>query len=500
MSIRTNSELLTPGLRDAPLKLKRLLVPELQGFQAPFSERKTLLMLMDALLIFGATWGAIYLLGQTNSNAVNPAIMATYWYWFPLTIGTWWGVAWFNDLYHIPLAHHVSLSVRRVLAAGALGLLISYPAWRVFEVHMSHLVAIYFFALAVPTLMLWRYTYTWLSNIFLPFSHRVLILGDGRRGQAIAQLLQRERHLNYRVLGYLAESDSDEAGGGDAAVRLGSLPVLGKAVDLLRLVQEQRVHQVVVAIERNLEADLFYLLVECQANGVAVVWMPDLFEKVCRKIPIEHIDPAWGLHAMQEKPIFSRLQQGAKRFCDLLLCLLALPAFLVVLPVLAFLIRLDSPGPVFYRQVRCGRGGKTFAIFKFRTMVTNAEQDGKARWASKGDTRITRIGRFLRKTRLDELPQVFNILRGEMSFVGPRPERPEFVANLEREIPFYRTRLTVKPGLTGWAQVNYEYGNSVEDARTKLEYDFYYVRYWSLWLDLYILFRTLNTVLQFKGT
>ncbi|RIK42592.1 MAG: sugar transferase [Chloroflexi bacterium] len=500
MSIRANSEVLNAGFKDAPLKLKRLLVPDLQGFQAPFSERKTLLMVMDALLIFGATWGAIRLLGQTSDDVVNTAIVATYWYWFPLLISAWWGVAWFNDLYHIPSAHDANLSAKRVLTAGVLGLLMSYLAWWVFQVQVSQLISIYFFALAVPAIALWRYAYTLLSNIYRPFSHRILILGQGKRGQAIAQVLQQERHLNYTVLGYLADCDGGEASESDAGRHLGGLPVLGKAADLLRLVREQRVHQVVVAIERSLETDLFHLLVECQANGVAVVWMPDLFEKVCRKIPIEHIDPAWGLHAMQEKPIFSRLQQSAKRLCDLLLCVLAFPAFLLILPLLALAIRLDSPGSIFYRQIRCGRGGKPFAIFKFRTMVVNAEQNGEARWASKDDARITRVGRFLRKTRLDELPQVLNILSGEMSFVGPRPERPEFVAKLEQEIPFYRTRLTVKPGLTGWAQINYEYGNSVEDARTKLEYDFYYVRYWSLWLDLYILFRTVSTVIQFKGT
>jgi lipopolysaccharide/colanic/teichoic acid biosynthesis glycosyltransferase len=138
-------------------------------------------------------------------------------------------------------------------------------------------------------------------------------------------------------------------------------------------------------------------------------------------------------------------------------------------------------------------------IYKFRTMVAHAENDGKARWASKGDPRITRVGQFLRKARLDELPQLFNVFRGEMSIIGPRPERPEFVEQLEEVIPFYRMRHLVKPGLTGWAQINYDYGNTVDDALVKLQYDFYYVRYWSIWLDLYILFRTVGVVLLLKG-
>ena len=236
-----------------------------------------------------------------------------------------------------------------------------------------------------------------------------------------------------------------------------------------------------VAIEHNLDRELFQLLVECQANGIRVLWMPDLYEKVCRKIPIQHIDPAWALQAMQDQPLFSRLQLGIKRLFDLVLVVSVMPTVLFITPLIALAIKLDSSGPVFYRQKRCGRAGEPFYIYKFRTMTADAEKDGKPRWASANDMRITKVGRIRRKMRLDELPQIFNILRGEMSIVGPRPERPEFVEELQKEIPYYRTRLMVKPGLTGWAQVHYDYGNSVEDAAIKLQYDFYYVRYWSIW-------------------
>jgi lipopolysaccharide/colanic/teichoic acid biosynthesis glycosyltransferase len=178
----------------------------------------------------------------------------------------------------------------------------------------------------------------------------------------------------------------------------------------------------------------------------------------------------------------------------------ALPVLLLIFTPIALAIKLESPGPVFYRQIRCGRAGKPFMIFKFRTMVQDAEQDGKARWAFDGDPRITRVGNFLRKSRLDELPQVLNVLLGDMSMVGPRPERPEFVEELETEVKYYRMRMLVKPGITGWAQVNYDYGNTIDHARMKLQYDLYYVRYWSIWQDLYILFRTIGVALQLKGT
>ncbi len=202
---------------------------------------------------------------------------------------------------------------------------------------------------------------------------------------------------------------------------------------------------------------------------------------------------------MQNRPVFNRLQLGIKRLLDLTLLLLALPFLILILVPVALAIKLESRGPAFYRQVRSGRAGEKFMIYKFRTMVADAEKDGKARWASKGDPRITRVGQFLRKSRLDELPQLLNVLRGEMSIIGPRPERPEFVEQLEQEIPFYSMRLLVKPGLTGWAQINYDYGNTVEQALIKLQYDFYYVRYWSLWLDAFILFRTIGVVLSLKG-
>jgi lipopolysaccharide/colanic/teichoic acid biosynthesis glycosyltransferase len=172
----------------------------------------------------------------------------------------------------------------------------------------------------------------------------------------------------------------------------------------------------------------------------------------------------------------------------------------VLLPFIAAAIKLESPGPVFYRQMRAGQGGRPFQLLKFRTMIAGAEADGQARWARAIDARVTRVGRLLRRTRLDELPQLFNVLRGDMSLIGPRPERPELIAVLEQEIPFYRARLLVKPGLTGWAQVNYGYGRSVEDARVKLEYDLYYIKQQSIWLDLVILFRTVEVVLGMKGS
>ena len=220
----------------------------------------------------------------------------------------------------------------------------------------------------------------------------------------------------------------------------------------------------------------------CYEQGVSIVAMPVLYEQITGRVPIEHVGShLWTLVLPLEKRTFGfGLYLLVRRLLDMVFALVGLLLFAPCLPVLAIAIKLTSRGPVFYRQVRLGRGGRPFVLVKLRTMKRNAESENGAQWAQKIDKRVTLVGGFLRKTRLDEAPQLLNVLRGEMSLVGPRPERPEFVERLEREIPFYRTRLAVDPGLTGWAQVRYRYGATTADALRKLQYDLYYIRHQSL--------------------
>ena len=405
----------------------------------------------------------------------------------------WQGLAWLNDLYDLRTANRKGLSAVRVTIVSLMAIFIYLFIYFFNPYSLPRLFVIYFLLLVTPAVILWRGTYVAVFSA-LPFQHRVLIIGGNERGKTIAKTLKQEPPTNYHVLGFVDNNYPSFEG------EIEGLPILGSEKDLLRLVKHLRIHEIVVAIERNLEKTLFLSLVECQANGVRVSWMPDLFEKLCRKVPIQHIDPAWALHAMQGQSISNRLQTVIKRLLDLALFLLGIPIILLLMPFIALAIRIDSPGPIFYRQIRCGRAGKPFYIYKFRTMMNNAEKNGKAQWARKNDPRITRVGNLLRKSRLDELPQLLNVLLGEMSIVGPRPERPEFIEKLEREIPLYRTRLLVKPGITGWAQIHYDYGNSVEDALIKLQYDFYYIRYQSLALDIYTMFRTVSVLLRLRGT
>lgn len=460
------------------------------AYHTPFSERRLLLVSVDLLCLLIAVWGALFLWSLISIEQVIS--FHEYWHWFAGLLVGWMILAALNDLYDVPSSYDRSTSVLRIVAVFGCGAVIYLAVLYLFPTALPYGIFPLFLTIALTLILLWRLAFTFWAAL-ISRTHTVLVMGLGARGHSIAEMLQQAPLLNYRVLGYINDGTALPQ-----PVET-TLPVLGQMADLLTLVQQHQVHEIVVATEQELTKDTFDLLIACQAQGVQISWLPDLYEKFYRSIPIQYIDPAWALYAMQGQRIFSRLQLAGKRLLDLAIILLSLPTLLLLLPVIALTIRLDSAGPIFYRQQRCGRGGKLFNILKFRTMVQDAEKDGKPQWATKRDPRITRVGRILRKTRLDELPQVFNILVGDMSLVGPRPERPEFVAQLQQEIPFYQVRLMVKPGLTGWAQVHYDYGNSVEDALRKLQYDFYYIRYWSLWLDLYIIFRTIGVVLRFKG-
>ncbi len=238
----------------------------------------------------------------------------------------------------------------------------------------------------------------------------------------------------------------------------------------------------------------------CREQGFHVTTMQAVYERMLGRVPVEHIGR--NISAVlpeDDRGPGERLYVLGKRAADLLIAGLTMIPLGLIIPLVALLNLPWNRGPLFYRQVRVGKAGRPFSVIKFRTMVTNAEEETGAVWARAGDPRVTPVGRLLRKARIDELPQVINVLRGEMSIIGPRPERPEFVEMLAREIPFYRARHAVRPGLTGWAQVKYGYGNTVEDARIKLEYDLYYVRQAGFYLDALILLKTLAVVLRLQG-
>ncbi len=320
-----------------------------------------------------------------------------------------------------------------------------------------------------------------------PFMRRMLVVGDGTEASAVLALA---REPGLRDVQVLSPGQSAEGEALNTAAATGSESIAEMALRL-------NATEVVLAVRGAVSDQTLDQLLMCQEAGIEVVTFNRVYEQTLQRVPVRHLGHRW---------LFTQLFSGggpepspvAKRVLDIVVAVaLGVPGAVLGL-LAAVAILLESGRPVFYSQVRQGRAGRLFRLTKFRTMTHDAEADGP-RWSPKDDPRITRVGRVLRQTHVDELPNLWAVLRGDMSMVGPRPERPEFIAALERDVPFYRTRLTVAPGLTGWAQVNTEYGDSVEDAITKLEYDLYYVRHRSLWFDIAILARTVGRMLGWKG-
>ena len=328
----------------------------------------------------------------------------------------------------------------------------------------------------------WRTTYGWLVK--LPFfRERVYVVGTGDRAQRLLGGLRRQA-LGIEVVGSTGDVE-------------GELTREAVASHLVGLVHEKRVNRVIVAMADRRGTLPVEELLALRLEGVKVEEATDWLEKISGRIEVEQLYPSWLIYS--EGFRFSRFHRLIRRVLNFLVALVGVIATLPLLPLIALAVRLDSPGPVLYRQKRVGRGGRTFYCYKFRTMRPDAEADSGATWATDDDPRITRVGRFLRASRLDEIPQLWCVLKGDMHFVGPRPERPEFVEWLSKEIPYYGVRHVARPGITGWAQVQYKYGNTLEDAREKLQYDLYYIKNASIGLDMLIMFQTIKIVLLGRG-
>jgi exopolysaccharide biosynthesis polyprenyl glycosylphosphotransferase len=297
--------------------------------------------------------------------------------------------------------------------------------------------------------------------------------------------------LGYRIRAVV------DSGKSRRSLELAGISVYDDSVDLKRVLREEGISVVVTAFDPRTNERLMQHLFESLALKLRFYELPTFYENVTGKIPVNSIGHIWFLENLAQAD--KGMYEHCKRIFDVAFSFMLSLAALPFLPFIAIAIKLESKGPVFFWQTRTGLLGRPFRAVKFRTMSIEAERDGVARWAQKNDPRITRVGRFLRKSRIDELPQLWNVFRGEMSVIGPRPERPEFVVELERHIPFYNERHLVKPGLTGWAQVKFHYGASISDSFRKLQYDFFYIKNRSLILDVAILLKTVNIVMTAKG-
>jgi exopolysaccharide biosynthesis polyprenyl glycosylphosphotransferase len=303
----------------------------------------------------------------------------------------------------------------------------------------------------------------------------------------VARLIHERKYLHSHILGYLSDEKD--------VLRYDDIPHLGTVDQLLSVVEREAIDHVIVA-ETNVDAKLTDLLLKCMKRKIRITDFNRFVESVAGKIPIESINAGWFFEELSS--IDKRYYWYVKRSLDIFYSLIGICLTLPFLPLIALLIKIDSRGPVFYSQTRVGRDNRLFRVWKLRTMVQNADE-GNIHWTTDNDSRITRMGKFLRKMRIDELPQLFNILKGEMTLIGPRPEAESLVEMYRRDIPYYLERHMVTPGITGWAQINYPYGNSVEDTREKLKYDYYYIKNRGIVLDMIIFLRTIKIVLTGKG-
>ncbi|MEI6669078.1 MAG: exopolysaccharide biosynthesis polyprenyl glycosylphosphotransferase [Acidobacteriota bacterium] len=352
---------------------------------------------------------------------------------------------------------------------------------------LPRLPALYFLWEAALLTLAWRACYLYAAWRGV-LRRRAVFIGDQT---AFARMSELFRHHAPDVE-IVATIDPGALAGGTQPRQTDTGSLLDQAIS------RHGVSEIVLASRTSMAPDLVQALVRWQEQGIDVVPMTAEYEHLLRRVPIADLEPDWMFTSLPEWVRARDASRAAKRAVDVCCGLVGVALLVVVTPVVAAVIALDSRGPVFYRQRRLGAGGRTFEVLKYRTMRPGAEPDGP-RWAAQDDERVTRAGRWLRRTRLDELPQMLAVLWGEMSTVGPRPERPEIASTLEGQIPFYRTRLMVRPGLTGWAQVNTSYGDSVEGAALKLEYDLYYIKHRSLLFDAWIMVRTIATVFAMGG-
>ncbi len=351
-------------------------------------------------------------------------------------------------------------------------------------------VLIFYLIISTILIYLWRRVY---NNLLQSKAaeNNILIIGINSRAKEIIEYITKNPQLGYRVKTIINDENknTDDIKGEKKIIN-------GSDFNLSKIIKEENIQTVVNSIDHRYKPELAKQLYKNLSSRISFFDLPKFYEELTGKIPVNLINEIWFLENLHENK--KNLYETFKRLMDIVLSLIGLIVSIPILPILAIAIKLDSKGPIFFTQIRTGKNGKNFLAMKLRTMVEDAEKTG-AQWAKINDSRITRLGNILRKTRIDEIPQLINVLRGEMSFIGPRPERPEFIKTLEEHIPFYSQRLIVKPGLSGWAQINFPYGASIEDSMEKMQYDLFYVKNRSLILDFSIILKTINTVLRGGG-
>jgi len=449
------------------------------------SERKLLLRTLDVVvMIFSISLASIY----SNFNYLPISNNLVY-VWFVVLLLYFLLFGEIFQLYSLKVSNNRFLVVRSVFITASITTVIYvFSPYITPSLPVNRLQIIYFFLLMALPVIAWRFLYIWI--LFSPkYFKTIVVIGHSSRAEKLIELIQLKNFHN--IASYVSNAEIVGLSNFNAA----------NSVDLLELVRSNLASEIVISTSgfssetiKNLNKQLILLFEE----GINIKSFETYYEEVTNRVPKEYLDFNFYKQINLSKNNDNRFYHFSQRMFDVIISIVGISFFVVILPLIFIANLIGNRGPIFYIQERVGYKGKNFKIFKLRSMIKNAEKDG-AVWAQKNDKRITSFGKFLRNTRLDEFPQFINILKGEMSMIGPRPERPEFVHDLENKIPFYGIRHVIRPGLTGWAQVNYPYANTIEEQETKLRYDLYYIKERNSFLDFKILIKTISTILFFKG-
>jgi exopolysaccharide biosynthesis polyprenyl glycosylphosphotransferase len=452
------------------------------------SERKVLLRILD----IGSVLTLLYLVGLVF-NFDYFKINANHWVW-SIVLGLYLTIfATIFELYNLQKASKFEVVIQNIILTSSVTVLfyLLTPFYTP-ELPTNRLQIIYFYISINLALFLWRYAYIVL--ISAPrFFKRVLIIGNARDLDKIIASLQKS-DPNYRVIGYINTENAAYRAPLDQQIKDFGLDNVSEAI------QENSISEIVVATpdSSGMTVSLYNELIVLLEQGVAIREYIQVYEEITRRVPVQHVDKDFYRYFPFSRSNQNKLYLFFHRVLDLLFSLIGICFGLFIFPIILIGNLFANRGPLFYTQIRVGRNGKHFRIYKLRSMVKDAEKHG-AQFAENKDSRVTKFGRFLRRSRFDEIPQFINVIKGDMSVIGPRPERPVFVEELSEKIPFYEVRHLVKPGVTGWAQVNAKYGSTQEDALEKLQYDLYYIKRRSLFLDISIVIKTLSTIIFYRG-
>jgi sugar transferase (PEP-CTERM system associated) len=395
---------------------------------------------------------------------------------------------YYFDLYDLSFASSFSDTATRILQAFGVGCIVLAIIYYLVPIIIisSNIFWTGYIAICM-SIAIWRFFYSMVLDRRM-FTQPILLLGSGMMAEKISDEIESKRDSGYKIVALVANNND--------TLRLYGIQTINDVNNLKQVVEDSKVEKIVVTLADRRGKTPIKELMACKLQGIPIVKGVEFYESLTGKIMVENVNPDTIIFSEGFKK--SRLTLLLKRITDTSLAIVGLTILLPIIVLTSLLIKLESSGPVFYVQERVGEKRKTYKIIKFRSMSVDAEKNGPV-WAGKNDSRVTKVGSFIRKVRIDEIPQMWNVLKGEMSFVGPRPERPVFVEQLEKIIPYYSLRHNVKPGITGWAQIFYPYGASAEDALRKLEYDLYYIKNMSIRMDLWVIFQTIKIILFQKG-